>query len=540
MAERLEFDTPATTPAAGGERKLEFDPVSKEQELRAQYLKDQLASGEPGYSQRLKDSATLGLMRPLGGLLRGVGGLTDPTSTFGERYRAGVGAEEDYANRAVANTNPILGALTDVAGGVGSMGSGHATASAVREAQGLKPALFASPTATMPERATLGKLIAQGAGTGAVEGAARNAQDVGSAAEGAGYGAALGAGTSAAVGAAAKALPAVRGAEREARTVNQGIAPEDLRKTAKPIFQSLDMGGIAYAQPQTATLKQGIDDLIANNQYNKIAHSKISGYVDELMQKAQAPQGMGFNDLHNLRSALATEARGNDPATRAAAGKVIEKIDDLVLKNAPQSNPGNLNVAQEYSKARELWKAAAIADDVGYTASKAERKVASKAGVNPDEANRAAFRPLLEKVEKPGAYSQFGPKGSEQRQLLAKIVEGDTGQKVYRGLGAAAGSPVTKWAVGALGAGMGLNPVAGGLSGMGAGALGGGAARRFFEQRAADRGAANIDALLRNITTGSSAPTRNLPSRDALAVLLAKQAAQRGGAAAGGSILGEQ
>lgn len=540
-------DTPPATAAFDPDAFLKgapAEPPSREKELRAQYLKEQLLPGEPGYSQRLKDSATLGLMRPLGGLMRGVSGVFDPTSTFGERYRAGVGAEEDFAKRAVENTNPILGALTDVAGGVGSLGSGHVAAGTARAARGLTPAMGSTAAdvaaqGAAADRSTLGKMILQGGGTGAVEGAARRSEDAGSALQGGLVGAALGAGTSAAVGAAAKALPAVRGAEREARTVNQGIAPEDLRKTAKPIFQSLDMGGLAYAQPQTATLAKGIDDLIANNKYNPIAHSKISGYVDELAQKAQAPQGIGFNDLHNLRSALATEARGIDPGTREASREVIKKIDDLVLKNSPQSNPGKLDVAKEYSKARELWKAAAIADDVGYTAGKAERKVASKAGVNPDEANRGAFRPLLEKVEKPGAYSQFGPKSSEQRKLLAKIVEGDVPQNIYRGLGSAAGSPVTKWAAGALGASLGFNPVASGLGGVSAGAMGSGAGKRFFDQMAANRGAQNIDALLRNITTGSSAPTRNLPSREALAVLLAKQAAQRGGAAAGGSILGD-
>jgi hypothetical protein len=530
--------------ASGADMFDDLIPKGREQQLRAEYLKKQLTAGEPGYSQRLKDSATLGLMRPISGLMHGISGILDPTSTFGERYRAGVGAEEDYAKRAVENTNPILGAVTDVAGGVGSMGSGHVAAGVARAARGLPPALGSTAADVAAQgaaagRGTLAKTIAQGAGAGAVEGAARDAKDPVSALEGGIVGGTLGGAASAAVGAAAKAIPAVRGAEREARTVNQGIAPEDLRKTAKPIFQSLDMGGLAYAQPQTATLAKGIDDLIANNTYNKVAHSKISGYVDELAQKAQQPQGMGFNDLSNLRSALAKEARGQDPSTRDAARAVIEKIDDLVLKNSPQSNPGKLDVAKEYSKARELWKAAAIADDVGYTASKAERKVAAKSGVNPDEANRGAFRPLLEKVEKPGAYSQFGPKGSEQRKLLAKIVEGDPLQNAYRGAGAVVSSPVTKAVAGMLGASLGFNPVAGGLGGVAAGTAGAGAGKSFFNQLAANRGAQNIDALLRNITTGSSAPTANLPSREALAVLMAKRAAQRGAGAIGGSILGD-
>ena len=514
MAERLEFDTPATTPAAAGERKLEFDPVSKEQELRAQYLKDQLASGEPGYSERLKGRATLGLMQPLGGLMRGVSGVFDPTSTFGERYRAGYGAEEDYFNRAVANTPGAAGVATDVAGGLGSSGVGKAVATG---------------------RAALGNVIAQGAGIGAVEGAARNAQDVESAAKGATTGAVLGAGTAAAAGGAAKLIPGVKGAQQAAREANQGTTPEELKAAAKPLFDKLDQNGIAYAQPQTATLKQGIDDLIAANKYNPHANPTLKGYVDQLSTIAAQPQGAKFTELNNLRSALAEQARGPDPSTRRAAGEIIGKIDDLVLNNRPAVNPAGIDVAAVHTEARKLWKSAMLADDVGYTAGKAERKVQAKLGVNPDEANRAAFRPLLEKAEKPGAYS---PYDAAQRDLLAKIVQGDKLQNTYRNIGAAVGSPVTRGLAGAAATGLGL---AHGGIGLGAGSLGlgaatGGAVQNMLNRAAANRGAANIDALIRNIT--GSQP-KAIPA-DALRTLLAKQAAQRAGAAYAGGLTGEQ
>ena len=85
-----------------------------------------------------------------------------------------------------------------------------------------------------------------------------------------------------------------------------------------------------------------------------------------------------------------------------------------MLNNKPAVNPNNVDVAAVHEEARKLWKSAIVADDVGYAAGKAERKTASKAGVNPDEANRGAFRPLLEKAEKPGAYSPFN-NDKEQR-----------------------------------------------------------------------------------------------------------------------------
>jgi hypothetical protein len=240
MAERLEFDTASAAPATGDERKLEFDTPSREKELRVQYGKEIAQRGEPGYGERFIDAATMGLSRPLSGVVRGVGGVLDPNSTFGERYRGGVGAAEDYFKKGEENTAGVGGFATDVAGSLMAPPVGK-IATLGRAAQG--------------GRELLGRLIAQGATTGAVEGAARNAKDVGSAAEGAAIGAGVGAGGSALVGGATKLIPGVRGAvggaQEAVRKANQGAAPEELKAAAKPLFEQLDQGGIAYAQPQT-------------------------------------------------------------------------------------------------------------------------------------------------------------------------------------------------------------------------------------------------------------------------------------------------
>jgi hypothetical protein len=539
MAERLEFDAAPTAPAAAGERKLEFDPVSNEQALRSQYGKEIAGRGEPGYGERFIDAATMGLTRPLSGVVRGVGGVFDPNSSFGERYRAGVGAASDYFKKGEENTAGPGGFATDIAGAVaappvgklytGGAGLLKAGRAALPAALGGAPAV-----AQTGGRELLGHMIGQGVTTGAIEGAARNAADVGSAATGAATGGALGGATAGAIGAAAKVLPAVRGAQKAVRTADQGTSPEELKAAAKPLFAQLDQNGIAYAGVQTQQLKQGLDDLIANNKYNPHANPTLKGYVDQLDQLATQPQGAKFTELSNIRSALAEQARGPDPSTRRAAGEIIGKIDDLV-KNQPAVHPPGMDVAAVHKEARDLWKAASIADDVGYLSGKAERKAASKAGVNPDEANRGAFRPLLEKVEKPGAYSPFGDKTSEQRQLLARIVQGDKLQNTYRNLGAVAGSPVTRGALGLASTGLGITHGVGPLMGaLGGGAAGGGAVKAMLDRAAANRGAANIDALLRNITGSQPKP---IPP-EALRALLAKQAAQRTGATYAGNLTG--
>jgi hypothetical protein len=547
MAERLEFDTPTAPPAADGERKLEFDPVSREKQLRAEYGKEIAQRGEPGYGERFIDAATYGASRPLSGAARVVGGLFDPNSTAGERWRAGVGAAGDYFKKGEENTAGPGGFATDVAGALAAPPIGKVASlgkAAVTGGRDLLAKLVGKAAVTSAEKKGAGA-VAQATTAGALEGAARNAEDVGSAVEGAETGGALGGTVAKAIGGASKLFPGVRGAEKEARVAARGESPEEIKKVTGDIYKQIDNAGIAYAQPQTATLKQGIDDLISTNQYNKIAHSKISGYVDELSQKAQEPGGMKFTDLHNLRSAIAKEARGPDASTREAAGKINAEIDKLVQGNAPAVNPNNLDLKEIYPRISKLWRGARLADDVGYLGDKAERKAASKSGVNPDEANRAAFRPMLETAEKPGAYSPYkgtSDAAKEQRDLLAKIVQGDTLQNTYRNAGAVAGSPIARALVGlATGAaGFSHGGIGGGLGGYGVGSAGSGAAKALLDRAAANRGAENIDKLIRHITTGSTDPSTRAPSQEALAILRRKELAQRAGGAYGGSLTGEK
>lgn len=531
----LKGDTPVAAPAFDPDAFLKGDnapPVdpskAREEELRKKYRERLMPTGgeQPGYGERFLDNLTYGITRPLGGLAVGVQGLVNPTdnSTFGERYRAANKAAEDYYNKAEENTPGWGGTAAGFAGSVLApfpMGKVKAAGTAVEEGG----------------RALLAKLFAHGATQGAIEGAARNSEDVGSAVKGAVTGGVVGGATSAAVGGALKAVPgvgkAIKGAEEEANIAARGKTPEMLKEAAKTGFEKLDNAGMGYADKQSKQIVNGVNDLIATNQYDKLAHSKISGYVDDLVKKASQPQGMKFTELSNLRSALATEARGPDESTRTAARKVIGLIDDMVQKNDPAINPNNVDVKTIYPQARALWRSAALADDVGWTVNKAERKAATKSGVNPDQSVRDAFRKIQDKIEKPGAYSEYGPKGSDQRKLLADIIQGGKLQNTYSNIGAVAGSPVTRAVVGVGSGAAGLHglvgPVMSGL-GIGGAAVGGGV-KNYFDRLAAKEGAENVNALIRDIT--GSKP--QMASEMAQRILLAKQLAKSTGARVGGS-----
>ena len=92
---------------------------------------------------------------------------------------------------------------------------------------------------------------------------------------------------------------------------------ESCRKAA--VRASSTRAVIAYAQPQTKVLKDGLDDLSPTTNTTRIANPTLKGYVDQLDQIATQPQGAKFTELDNLRSALAEQARG--PIHRHARGR---------------------------------------------------------------------------------------------------------------------------------------------------------------------------------------------------------------------------
>jgi len=471
------------------------------------------AGGAPGYRDIATDSFVGSLQRPIGGALSAaVGGLTgsDPGSSFTERYKASVENE----NERMARAEKERGMLGTIVGGAASLPLGMV-------AGGGAPA-------------TIPKLIGQGAAMGAASGMAQHAESPEAAAQGALEGGAVGGAASGLIGGAAKMLPGARRSAVAEAQAARGKAPDELRNEAQQFYKEMDKGGIAYGQPQTATLKQGLDDLVANNKFDPAAHPSLSGYFNKLDRLATQPQGAKLTELQNLRSAVATQARNADPDTRRAAGEIVGKIDELVHGSAPAVNPNNLDVKNLHQEASQKWRAAALADDIEWREGKVSRKVAAAPGTSPDVANRGAFRTVEDRVSKPGAYD---PYTSDQRDLLARIVKGDPLQNTYRNIGRAADSPVTR-TIGGLAAG------AAGLHGAGIG--GGGAAGwaasqglhgvgTLFDRMAASRGQQNIDALLRNITTGSSAKPAYgaATSRSDLAQILAAQAAARAAAARG-------
>ena len=378
------------------------------------------AGGKAGLKDIATDSFVGSLQRPVGGALSAaIGGLTgsDPGSSFTERYKASVENENERMARAEKEQG-LLG-----------------TAVGVGASLPLAAATGGGAAATLP------KLIGQGTALGAASGMARHAESTDTAAKGALEGGLEGGAAAGVFGAAGKLLPGARRVAATEKQIARGATPEEGKAAAKEFYKEMDKGGVSYAKPQTAMVKKGLDDLVATNQYDPIAHQKISGLFSKLDQAVTQPQGATLTELHNLRSAFAKEARGADASTREAAGKVVGTIDDLVHGSRPAINPNNLDVKNLHKEASQKWRSAALADDIEWREGKAATKLAVSPGTSADTANRAAFKPVLDRANKPGAYN---PYTDEQKALLAKIVSGDRGQNIARNVGRTATSPITR------------------------------------------------------------------------------------------------
>jgi hypothetical protein len=516
-------------------RTLEFDPPSEPTEAqksvaRIRDIATKMKSGSPytpGPLDYIADAATLSTARPISAAIgAATGGLLNsyPGSSFGERYKAGV----DFMNDRAATAEKMTGSIAPVVGGLAQL-----------------PATMAMPgvrAATAP--ASTLKVMGQAAIPGAIEGASQNAGSVRGAVTGAATNAALSAGTAGVLDKTTKTfMPAARrGAAAEA-VAARGDSPQALKDEAKTYFRQLDNNGIAYDPQQTAGLYTALHDLRNTSQYTPTANPTLEDHFNDLLRLTR--QGATFNQLHDIRSAIADQARGPDASTRRAAGAMINEIDRLVNNTAPALNPNNINVKDAYGQARNLWRGAALADDASWHVDNVARKEAINSGIDPNKAMKAEFGAVEKRISRPGAYDPYTP---DQRELLSRIVNGDPGQNRLGNAGSALSRNSNLAGIGAAGlaSSLGLwkgfdlgHSVAGGLIGvpvtMAAKGIGG-----ALENAAAARGQQNVNALLRSIT-GSPTPVPGAAiTRGDLAKILFAQDLERMAPRVGSQVIGNQ
>jgi hypothetical protein len=500
--------------------------LTPEQEYRQKLVQRKLETeGEPGYGYRFKDNFTMGLNRPISGVAALPGADAPEGISAGEKWRAGVGAEEDYARRADANTNKYAGAAVDILGGLATGGPGAALSRNVG-----KVAVEAPSFLSKVGRAMLGS-----AGSGAIEGAARNAESVPNALVGAGVGGTVGGVTGGVLGAATSRLPGVRGAQKEvAEAVREG-GSKALKDEGGAIYQKLDQAGIKFKDTDTPALVTSTAQKMADKGFNKEIHKELIPALEQIGALKGKPAT--WTQLQNIRTQISDAKASDDKRVRRMAGHLGDVLDDFVENTRPVLPPRSIgiNVGAESKTAKDLWRRGSQAEGAEFLAEKgmlttknAPRKLETNFGAEHD------------KIINPKRFSSFQNEPTKVAQI-AEIAKGDPRlSKAASGLNRWGNNLIGYGTAGAAGAaglsnyfgdqyGIGSGVTGAGLTAIGAGLLakrGGSVARNMATRRGGER----VDDLVRDIVTGSSNRDVVNTPREALAKVLAAEQLKRAGA----------
>ena len=523
--DHLLTDTPPPPAASGGsfDHILAAPPAdappaaaapTRAQQIREAVLK-QLNVKPPGYEDRFADQYSLGLIRPLKGLSTVVEGKANEwfgggePATVGDYWRGGVGAQGDYIDQAVKNTPGPAGTAVDVAGAVGS-GIGSSG----------------------------GRILGKGAQAlgaftqGAVGGASRNAEDVGSATKGAAVGGTVDAATSWMLGGLLDRF--TKGAKKDIGVASRGGTSQTLEHEGSELFTKLDNAGIHFSGRETPKLANELQSALANSAYSRNVPEAVNGIMREVEERVS--QGaMTYGDVRKIQTQISNLKAHSDPSTRALAGDLGNAVDGFMhtaKPTIPAASVGKV-APDDLDKAKDLWARGSKASQVEHLA---EKGTATTANVENKVAKN--FEKVVDKARSGKGYSPYA-NNAEQMRLMDRIVEsGPTAAKAEalntfanRGLvagGLAAGGMA---AAPSLGLDSGTTGSHLGWTGTGLGLAAALAAKGRAGQLAsrASRGSAEgVNDLLRHIITGSTDNTNAYVPRDALARILAAQDAARG------------
>lgn len=346
--------------------------------------------------------------------------------------------------------------------------------------------------------ASRGATVAGRFGTGAMTGARGVASRAGLlAAEGAGYGAAQAAGHDQSVGEGA-AFGAAGGAAGSmiGDAIGAGVTKvsgmlkgkpkvpdlSKLKEAQKAAFEASENAGVIVRPEGVQQLSGTIKNKLADFGYDPGLQPRIAPVLNRLDGLSEG--NITLKGIHNLRKLAGNAAISQDKSERAAAGMVIESIDEFLDTLGPQ----NVLVGDRIKGPKALRDAISLTKRVRKNerfldaVKSAELRAASSgSGGNVENATRQNMRKLLEKGR--------GFTGDE-KAALEEIVRGTPGQNFLRLAGKL--SPQGNGLMAALGVGGAMvNPAFGvaSLTGLGAKSI-------------ADRGVANgvraLDELIRS------------------------------------------
>lgn len=203
----------------------------------------------------------------------------------------------------------------------------------------------------------------------------------------------------------------------------KGKGLDDLKARASANYKAADEAGVIFSDSMTKRLSGEMKKALADFAYHPKLQPKVKVLVDEIDRLANG--NVTLKGLDTFRKMVTRVSADLDPSTRAAAGKLIEKIDDALLKpRAGEVLGGNVQAGtRALREARSGWRQMRKVELLDDALQRADDRIASTyGGGNIDNAVRQQFRRLLDNRKTARMFSQ-----AEKDEIRKVIMGGNVG-----------------------------------------------------------------------------------------------------------------
>lgn len=358
------------------------------------------------FGRGIANGATFGFADNIGAAARWAGGKVFPWQsnvTYDQALQ-----EVQGSDQALAQANPVADTLGNVTGAIGT-GVGLARNGATLTGR------FGSDAATGVAGllARGGLAGAEGAGYGALT-ALGNDQDVGT-------GALIGGGLGVAGSLAGDAIQGVVNARTQ-----QAMVPtiDDLKSQAGDLYKAAEARGVVAGANSTKQLADSIKKIARDNELvtpkgriseayprAKEAMALLDDYSGEVMNPTQ---------MQVIRDTLADARNATQGKERRIASKMLEEFDNFTSPLAPELDEAR-KISQRYLKAGKLENMRELGDI----------RAGQFTNSGPENAMRTEYRQLdraIAKGQEPGW-------SAAEREAIANVSRGTTGQTIARNVG---------------------------------------------------------------------------------------------------------
>lgn len=254
-------------------------------------------------------------------------------------------------------------------------------------------------------------------------------------------------------------------------TYGAGQTTDDLRQAADAGYKAVDDSGVIFSKAVTERVAKGITDDATEFGYHPGLQPKIKALISEADRLTN--DNVTIKGMDTFRKMVGNVLRDGDQSEKALAGKIMERIDDAIMKpKAGDVITGDgAGASKALVAARDNWRTMRKSEAVENAIATAQQRAATAgSGGNIENSIRQELRKLITNKKSARMFSEA------ERADLEKLIAGSRGQNLLRRIGKLSPEGNGLMLMGHLFGGMATG---GGTLGVG---LAGFAAKRFAER----------------------------------------------------------